>query len=115
VEATTSMAQLNLSFPTAPVDSTLHLKASTAMGAATVDLHPTYEGTFEISTNMAQARVEVVSESTSDPAGRDRSRNVEFANRMLWHAKGTASWSREGRGRGSVRVSSAMASVGLKL
>ena len=76
IVASTKNAKVNITFPTAPVDSTLMLTTSTSNAASEIHLHPTYEGGILISTSNGEARVEIGNEK--DPSGEGRERRMDW-------------------------------------
>ncbi|EPQ55234.1 hypothetical protein GLOTRDRAFT_61143 [Gloeophyllum trabeum ATCC 11539] len=108
--AKTSNNRITLSHVEAPVDSVLDLTARTTNGAATVHLHPTFEGTFELSTSNAQPSVEV-SRDEDDPKGRGRRRQVWQTTRRRGTLQGTVYWDEARKDTGSVKVTSSNAPI----
>lgn len=114
IQTATAQASLVLDFLTAPVDSELVLRAASANGPVRVNLDPTYEGTFRLSTAMAAAKVSF-DNTIDDPAGRGRNRALEYDSFSRWVIRGTTKWSDEGKFRGRVDLSTAMADAELNL
>lgn len=112
MSAKTSLGSLSLYFPTAPISSQLLLSAHTSISPVSVSLHPTYEGTFDLSTSFARPEV-VFDEEVEDPAHKDRKRRVEFDNFNRGTVHGSVEWEAEGKGRGEVEIQTSMASARL--
>lgn len=112
VTASTTNSPLRVAFPTSPVDSTLKLSATTTNSPAAVSLHPSYEGSFELSTT--QFLPKLVKHDASDPSGRERKRNVELGSTSRGSLRGRVSWS-DNEGPGSVFVKSTNAFITLEL
>jgi len=91
VTASTAHANVNLNFISAPVDSTLNLKASTASASAYVKLHETYEGSFRLSTALGKAEV-VENNGVEDPKGKKRTRRVSYDRKTKWATSGSVFW-----------------------
>lgn len=84
VEAHTSLSNILLNFPEAPVNSTLSIRADTSLGTATVLTHPTYEGTFRLEAPWIWRRRYLRDGgAVRDPAGQGR-------HRILWQYDATA-------------------------
>ncbi|KAG9227349.1 hypothetical protein CCMSSC00406_0004112 [Pleurotus cornucopiae] len=91
IKTTTSNAALGVDFPTAPVNSTLSLDSKTSNAPATVSLHPTYEGRFDLLSSLFTPVLE--KSSADDPSGRGRERTIEshssrgvLSGRVQWAA-----------------------------
>lgn len=110
--ASTTNNALRLAFPKSPVDSTLKLSARTTNGPATVSLHPSYEGSFQLSST--QFLPKVVKHDVSDPSGRERQRRVEYGSSSRTALSGKVSWSAK-EGPGSVLVGTTNAYLTLDL
>ncbi|KAJ7748770.1 hypothetical protein DFH07DRAFT_1062464 [Mycena maculata] len=89
------------------INSSFFLDASTSLGAASVQLYPEYEGTYDLQTSSAPAEV-WEGTKTEDPLGKGRHRTV---NKTLdgEHAQGSMFWSRDGEPpegvrRGAVKI-----------
>ncbi|KAF5342520.1 hypothetical protein D9611_001209 [Ephemerocybe angulata] len=76
VTATTSNAKVGLTFPQAPVKSTLKLSAHTSNGGVDVSLHPTYEGSYLLTSSATQNLRVIADENEADPEGKGRKRIV---------------------------------------
>jgi len=113
VTAQTAAGAADVNFLSAPVGSSLNLDVHTSVGRAYVKLHETYEGSFEASTSIGRATVNV-DQKKDDPAGKGRKRNVHFS-RAGNTVKGDVSWAEEGKERGSVKVVTSIAAVTLEL
>ena len=77
IDTGSGISPVRLNFDGAPVDSTLTLTSKTLAGPIDVDLHPTYEGTFSLSSDMGPPVVNV-SDEVEDPTGEGRKRTVKF-------------------------------------
>lgn len=101
VNARTTNSPLSVSFADAPVDSKLTVDASTTNGNARIDLHPTYEGKFQISTSRWFPATVNVKDKYEDPAGKDRKKIVSS-----WGGRGQVQgetrWDADKRGSGNV-------------
>ncbi|KAG5641350.1 hypothetical protein DXG03_005456 [Asterophora parasitica] len=87
----TSNAPLDLNFSDAPVNSVLLLDAHTSVSRATVQLHKTFDGTFDISSSLKRPVV-VWEGNPEDPAGEGRTRKVAVDVRGST-VSGSARWS----------------------
>jgi hypothetical protein len=101
VSARTTNSPLSVSFMDAPVDSTLTVDASTSNGAAEIDLHPTYEGKFELSTSRWFPVKVNVKDKYEDPAGKGRKKIVN-ATAGRGQAHGETRWDADKPGSGNV-------------
>ncbi|KAF7428848.1 hypothetical protein PC9H_008080 [Pleurotus ostreatus] len=113
VEAFTSNAPLDIDFPTAPIDSTLSLDSKTSNGAASVSLHPTFEGRFELVSSLFPPTVE--KSTISDPSGRGRERTIQYTSLNRGVLSGKVQWAGSDKSDGRVLVKSSNAKVTLKL
>jgi len=77
IDTKSNILPVRLNFDDAPVNSTLTLTSRTFVGPIDVDLHPTYEGTFSLSSDLGPPVVNV-SDEVEDPTGEDRKRTVKF-------------------------------------
>ena len=82
---------VRVKFDDAPVDSTLSLTSKTSTGSIDVDLHPTYEGTFSLSSSLGFPVVSARDE-VEDPAGKGRKRVVKFARAGGRTVVGEVTW-----------------------
>lgn len=108
VSASTSNGPLTVSFPGAPSSPFSHLKLSgkTSNSPAKIKLHPSYEGSISLKTNLFTPVI--VQKSTSDPSGKGRHRNVEVRRMVKGTLEGGVWWgddpSKE-EGKGTLEVS----------
>ncbi|KAJ7673778.1 hypothetical protein DFH06DRAFT_1081622 [Mycena polygramma] len=114
ISAHTTHAPLALAVLSAPLDAHIALRASTALGSASVSLPPTYEGAFAAHTSLAAVNVLLKDEEVEDPAGKGRERKLEWEGVGRGGKKGRVGWSEEGMKRGEVRVSTSLAPVTLE-
>ncbi|CAA7260391.1 unnamed protein product [Cyclocybe aegerita] len=98
VNGHTNNSPLRISFPTAPVESRLALTATTNNSPATVELHPTYEGTVSISTSSWFAAEFRWDGDVEDPSGKGRHRLVDASSRRRGVFEGAIHWV-DGSGR----------------
>jgi hypothetical protein len=77
IHTTTANGRLATLFSSAPVDSKLHLVASTYNAPASVTLHPTYEGSLSASTSISPIAISI-NEGVTDPSGEGRKRIFEL-------------------------------------
>jgi hypothetical protein len=113
ITARTANGRLGLAVLSAPVNSNITLRATTALGSADVYLPPTYEGSFRAHTSLSSIDVKVDDE-VEDPAGEGRTRRTEFDQVRRGMSTGRVGWSDEGMDRGSVDVRTSMAGVRLE-
>jgi hypothetical protein len=97
----------------APLDSNITLSATTNLGAITVKLPTTYEGSFSAATSMSSLAVDF-DENAQDPTGKGRKRTMEYERIYKTVARGSIGWSEEGKTRGSVGARTSMAPVTLE-
>jgi len=74
----TSNSPLGIKLVQAPVDHTLHMKAHTSNSPVRAALHPTFEGTFRLSSSRFFRPTVHTNSSIEDPAGKDRRRSVDI-------------------------------------
>ncbi|KAJ3508822.1 hypothetical protein NLJ89_g5547 [Agrocybe chaxingu] len=98
VDGHTNNSPVRISFPTAPVNSTLVLTGTTSNSPATVELHPTYEGTVSLSTSSWFAAELRWDGDVEDPSGDGRRRLVDESNRRRGVFEGAIHWV-DGSGR----------------
>jgi hypothetical protein len=79
VDAETSNLPLGLNITDQAPDSQFQLRAHTTNAPARVQLHPSFEGSFEIRTSVLPAAV-TPDEDVEDPASRGRTRRVDVKN-----------------------------------
>jgi len=115
IEANTARGAINVTFPTAPVRSAVHLLADTSLAGVDIVMDPTYEGTFAVhSTPFDKATI--TAEDKEDPEGKDRKRNLVFNSIGGGNADGNVYWGEgEGKDRGSIKVNTALGHVSLEL
>ncbi|KDQ26040.1 hypothetical protein PLEOSDRAFT_1046098, partial [Pleurotus ostreatus PC15] len=111
IKTTTSNAALGVDFPTAPVNSTLSLDSKTSNAPATVSLHPTYEGRFDLLSSLFTPVLE--KSSADDPSGRGRERTIE-SHSSRGVLSGRVQWAGSNESEGRVQVKSSIAPVVLK-
>ncbi|KAJ7664420.1 hypothetical protein DFH06DRAFT_1295673 [Mycena polygramma] len=114
----TSGASLTIGTPRSMMarNASFFLDASTSVGPATLALHPEFEGTYDLQTTGARARVQE-GEDTRDPAGKGRHRTVTKTSTGR-HARGEIYWSEEGRPveeRGAIRITTTVSPVQIDL
>ncbi|KAJ7816716.1 hypothetical protein B0H13DRAFT_2459744, partial [Mycena leptocephala] len=97
----------------APLDSNITLSATTNLGAITIKLPTTYEGSFSAATSISSLAVDF-NENAQDPAGKGRKRTMEYERIYKTVARGSIGWSEEGKTRGSVGARTSMAPVTLE-
>lgn len=83
ITAHTSNGHLTLTHPVAPVDSRLLVDARTSNGHAELQLHPTFEGSYESITSNSITRYTMPT-NPIDPSGRGRKPLRDWVNRTLW-------------------------------
>ena len=117
VDANTANGPIDISFPSAPVNSVLNFGAQTANAPAHAYLHKTYEGTFDLRTSFFATAAIDFDNRVEDPAGRGRYRIVENYSAGTGTASGKVVWrdAQVNRETGSVRLVSSNAGVSLKL
>ncbi|KAG6908839.1 hypothetical protein DXG01_003005 [Tephrocybe rancida] len=77
------------------LNSSFHLDASTSNALTEVILHPDYEGTFDLVTTWANARVLESTPDPGDPSGKGRKRTLRKTKEGQ-HTQGYMFWSRDG-------------------
>jgi hypothetical protein len=77
VKANTSNSPFHVEFPVAPIDHVLHFSGKASHSPSYVNLHPTYEGSFFLSSSILKPRV-VVAGDVEDPKGEGRTRDVTY-------------------------------------
>ncbi|KIP08995.1 hypothetical protein PHLGIDRAFT_126598 [Phlebiopsis gigantea 11061_1 CR5-6] len=108
IEANTSNARLALDFPTAPVDSVVNVLARTSNMKATINMHPTWEGEFQVTTSNEM--VAVYNSHPADPSGKGREKRVTAVG--SWQkSEGVVLW--DGTYMGSLRLHTSNAPVEL--
>jgi hypothetical protein len=90
VSATTSNSPLTVTFPTSPIDALLNLKATTSHSPAYVDLHPAYEGSFDIHSSSFKPVIE--EQHAEDPSAKGRQRNVVVLDKGPYSVSGIVYW-----------------------
>ncbi|KAF7300814.1 DUF4097 domain-containing protein [Mycena kentingensis (nom. inval.)] len=114
IVARNSNGHIALPVSALPVDAKLTLLAQTALGAVEVGLPPTYEGTIEGRTSFANAQLIIKDmEGVEDPKDEGRTRHARGTESRRGTMGGAVWWGEEGEGseRGSVEVTSTLASV----
>ncbi|KAJ3766738.1 hypothetical protein FB446DRAFT_372022 [Lentinula raphanica] len=116
VRAHNAHSPIKLTFPTAPINSTVHVNAKTAMAPVDVQMHSTFEGAFTAQNSPFDKRV-INAEEGPDPEGRDRKRNLIFDEMHRGTAKGHVYWGtgERGKDRGSVRLNTVAGQISLQL
>ena len=115
VLARTSNGPLDLSVLDAPVDHTLTLDAQTSNVGARVSLHKTFEGSFDLQSSRWFRPTVEWDQDVEDPAGKDRTRSVEFHSIRGGSAQGNAWWEKGNENKGSAKVVTSNAPVRLQL
>ena len=108
VVAETARAPLTLTVADAPVDSQLTLEAKTSWAPASVALPPTYEGRFDLRTNLFFIPELSWRGGVKDPAGFDRQLDLNYERPSRSVHTGSVAWrgsSGGGAKRGRVIVS----------
>lgn len=101
-----SNAPVNIETVKSPVDSVLHLHASTSNAALTAKTHPTYEGAFSIRTSSFSNAVVRMDEEQDDPAGKGRKRSLEIRSVRKGTNEGNVTWPPiDDREMGSINLS----------
>ncbi|KAF5341679.1 hypothetical protein D9611_001192 [Ephemerocybe angulata] len=72
----TTNAGVNLTFPQAPVESTMELWAVSSNGGVDVAMHPTYEGSFRLESYEGHQPEIRIGEGDQDPEEKGRTRTV---------------------------------------
>ena len=114
IEASTKNAHIRLGFESAPINSELRVNTRTAMGPAEVQLHPTFQGGFDLKTTLGRVKVEDRS-GAEDPEGKDRKRVVEMDKVTGNRAYGSVYWDEEQKGLGQITVETVLGPVSLIL
>ena len=117
VDAHTSNGPIDISFPTAPVDSILNFDAHSSNSPVHAFLHKTYEGTYDLKTSFFAKAALDYDNGVEDPAGKGRHRVVETYSVGKGTASGKVTW-RDAQATletGSVKLSSSNAGVSLRL
>lgn len=96
IDTKSDASPIRVKFDDAPIDSTLVLTSKTSVGSINVDLHPTYEGDFSLSSDVSSPVVNA-KEEVEDPAGEGRKRTVKFVHSRGHLKVGEVTW-------GSARV-----------
>ena len=82
---------VQIKFDEAPVESTLVLTSKTSTGSINTDLHPTYEGTFSLSSSLRFPAVNV-KDDVEDPTGEGRERTVNVIRTRGHTVVGDVRW-----------------------
>lgn len=106
ISTRTSHDHINVHFPQHQPNSHLDLEATTSNGAASVQLHPSYEGIYEISTS-SHYEADVTYKDVQDPAGLGRKRKFEQKYIRRGRAAGHVGWGNDFDGSVVVRTSNA--------
>lgn len=94
VIAHSSNSPIDVTFPSAPVDSLLHVDGHTSNSPARLTLDSAYEGTFSLQTgSWFPTTVERRNEQEEDPAGKDRKRDLQFRSIRRGFTEGKVAWS----------------------
>ena len=91
IDTKSDTSGLRIKFDDAPVESALTLTSKSSTGSVDVDLHPTYEGTFSLSSSVRSPVVNV-KEEVEDPAGKGRDRSVKFVRARSHAVVGEVAW-----------------------
>jgi len=114
VAASTVRGKVDMKFTDAPVDSILTVNAETALADVEVYLHPTYQGSFELSTELAAVRLHNP-KNVDDPAGRGRKRVVHLDRDSKTRIEGETWWGKKGEPLGAVKLKTSLAAATLHL
>ncbi|KAF9063790.1 hypothetical protein BDP27DRAFT_1426536 [Rhodocollybia butyracea] len=115
ITATTDNAPLSLTFPSAPPLCNFQLKAFSSLSPVDITLPKTYEGAFEVETNMASTFVGFQDNIAIGRTDGLVERRLGFeVDGEVWK-KGWVSSTDEGQWRGNVKVVTSMAPVTLRL
>jgi hypothetical protein len=79
IDASTSNTLLHVRLPIAPINHVLHFTARNSEAPAWVDLPPTYEGSYYLSSSIKRPHITVI-EDLEDPKGGGRIRQVAHKN-----------------------------------
>jgi hypothetical protein len=112
VNARTTNSPLSISFADAPLDSKLTVDASTTNGDGRIDLHPTYEGKFEISTSKWFIAKVAVKHQYKDPARKNR-KKTDFTPGGSGQLRGETRWDTNMPGSGNVVLRTTNSNVAL--
>ncbi|KAK7438182.1 hypothetical protein VKT23_018114 [Stygiomarasmius scandens] len=113
ISASNAVGPISLLTSRAPVNSTINLKAKTALGPVQVQMHPTFEGRFSVQTTMGKNEV-TVDEEQEDPDKKGRKRSVDFSKAGS-ATIGKVYWGDANNLRGEVKLETTLASAELKL
>ena len=91
IDTKSDTSGVRIKFDDAPVESTLALTSKTSTGSVNVDLHPTYEGTFSLSSSLSHPVVNIKDE-VEDPIGEGRKRTVKFVRARGHVVAGEVTW-----------------------
>ena len=91
VSAESSNEDVAVSFPSAPLHSTLHVDASTSNAPVNVSLHKTFEGEFSLYAPGGRPMVRY-GQGIPDPAGAKRRRDVYFDRDRMGVVFGKVLW-----------------------
>ncbi|KAG9105387.1 hypothetical protein FRC07_009324 [Ceratobasidium sp. 392] len=93
VQTRTTNGQLNVQFPTSPIDSLLDFDGHTTNSPADISLHASYEGSFRIKTSNGGPEVD--NEHARDPTGKGRYRTVNVSKSSKNEVQGKIFWGHE--------------------
>ncbi|KAJ3988946.1 hypothetical protein F5890DRAFT_1471100 [Lentinula detonsa] len=115
VRAHNANGPVKITFPTAPINSTVRLDAKTARAPVNVQMHNTFEGAFTVHTTPFDKKV-IVAEEGPDPEERDRKRNLIFDDLHGGISKGHVYWGTGelGKHRGLARLDTVVGEISLK-
>ncbi|KAH8092481.1 hypothetical protein BXZ70DRAFT_1010799 [Cristinia sonorae] len=117
VNADTSNSHIDISYPTAPVDSILNFTAHNSNAPVTTKLHETFQGKLDLSTDRYSSATLVTKSGVEDPAGRGRKRSIRLIHYSKGSTKAAVSWGDEKPENevGSVNLSTTASNVKLTL
>jgi len=120
VGAETTKGDININFPSAPINHNLVLSAQTHFAPAHVTLHETFEGRFVLRSAYGGKSFVDWDEQAEDPTGKGRVRNVTLDMDKGWY-RGHTEWvddqdrPDEPHGQGNVLVTTKMADAALDI
>lgn len=113
ITASTAHGKIDLNVPTAPVNATIDISATSSLAPVAVHLPDTFEGTYSLETTLGHASL-IVEDDVKDPEKRGRKKlyNGEKEGFLEWSdesGEGTG----EGRERGTVSLKTVLGPVKL--
>ncbi|CAL1712286.1 unnamed protein product [Somion occarium] len=117
VKASTTNSHIDVTYPSAPVDSRLAFIGHSSNAPVRAKLHPTYEGSFSLRTSSFEKPTVQHDSHAPDPAGRGRTRTVNVHRMGRGITEGDVKWTgNENRAElGTVQLSTTNAAVRLTL